>query len=264
LKSTRGVELGKSGIICQCSNCSAWSPLSEQKKINCHSCGKEFNPITASKKSIISKEETPQASPFITGGDLRRYVGRPSRWIKLGIKGINYKPASIYQPPKILLRKTGVGITAMLDYAGVYTNQVVYILRGIPEKQTNLEFYIGLINSRAYFFYLVKSFGELEWKSHPYLTQTQILNLPLPDIESEENKKIVQEISQLLRPVLKKGIAPPNEVDAAVEALVGKLFSFNENDYRIIFNAIKESDELIPIMDLKKISFTDVVKKLKR
>jgi len=263
LTSTRGVELGKSGMICQCSNCSAWSPSSEQEKITCPSCGSEFNPTIALKKSIISKEEIPQSVPFITGGDLRRYVGHPSRWIKLGIKGINYKPANTYKPPKILVRKTGVGITAMLDYDGVYTNQVVYILRGIPEKPTNLEFFIGLINSRAYFFYLVKSFGELEWKSHPYLTQTQILNFPLPDIDSEKNKKIIQEISQLLRPFLMKGTALPNEVDIAVEALVGKLFSFNKRDYRIIFNAIQESDELIPIMELKKITATDVVNKIK-
>jgi len=263
LTSTRGVELGKSGMICQCNNCSTWSPLSEQRKITCHSCEKEFNPATSPKKSIISKDKIPQSVPFITGEDLRRYIGHPKRWIQLEIKGINYKPASIYKPPKILVRKTGVGITAMLDYDGIYTNQVVYILRGIPEKQTNLEFYIGLINSRAYFFYLVKSYGELEWKSHPYLTQTQILNLPLPDIESKRNKEIVQEISQLLRPALKKGIIPSKEVDIAVEVLVGKLFSLNDKDYGIIFNAIQESDELIPIMELKNITATDVVSKLK-
>ncbi len=240
LSSTRGVELGRSGMICQCSNCSSWSPLSEQKKIICSSCSKQFNPTTAPKKSIISKDEKPQYVPFITGGDLRRYVGHSSRWIKLRVKGINYKPETTYRSPKILVRKTGVGITAILDYNEVYTNQVVYILKNIHEKENNLEFFIGLINSRAYYFYLVKSFGELEWKSHPYLTQTQILSLPLPDIQSKKNKKIIQEITQLLHPILKKGIAPSNDVDIKVEILVGKLFYINEKDYRIIFNAIEE------------------------
>ena len=262
--STRGVELGRSGMVCQCNNCLSWSPLSEQEKIICSSCGKEFNPVTAPKKSIISKEETPLSVPFITGGDLRRYVGKPSRWIKLGVKGINYKPESTYKSPKILVRKTGVGITAILDYNEVYTNQVVYILKIIPEKENNLEFFIGLINSRAYYFYLVKSFGELEWKSHPYLTQTQILSLPLPDMESEKNKKIMQEITESLRPVLKMGFTPSNDIDIKIEILVGKLFSLNKKDYRIIFNAIEESDNLIPIMELKKITINDILNKLKK
>jgi len=264
LSSTRGVELGRSGMICQCNNCSSWSPLSEQGKIICSSCGKEFNPTTAPKKSIISKDKIQLSVPFITGGNLRRYVGRPSLWIKLGVKGINYKPESTYKSPKILVRKTGVGITAILDYNDVYTNQVVYILKNIPEKEKNLEFFIGLINSRAYYFYLVKSFGELEWKSHPYLTQTQILSLPLPDMQSEKNKKIIQEIIELLRPILKKEIIPSNDVDIKVEILVGKLFSLNEKDYRIIFNAIEESDDLIPVMELKKITVSDIINKLKK
>lgn len=45
---------------------------------------------------------------------------------------------------------------------------------------------------------------------------------------------------------------------------MGKLFSLNEQDYRIIFNTLEESDDLIPIMELKRITVTDIMNKLKK
>jgi len=127
---------------------------------------------------------------------------------------------------------------------------VVYILRNKNKKNPDLEFFIALINSRAYYFFLIKAFGELEWKSHPYLTQTQILSLPLPDLKSEKNKKIINEIVLLLRPQLKIG-RPLKQIDMKVESLIGKIFVLTKKDYRIIFNAINELDELLPVRELK-------------
>jgi len=127
---------------------------------------------------------------------------------------------------------------------------VVYILRNKNKKNPDLEFFIALINSRAYYFFLIKAFGELEWKSHPYLTQTQILSLPLPDLKSEKNKKIINEIVLLLRPQLKIG-RPLKQIDMKVESLIGKIFVLTKKDYRIIFNAINELDELLPVRELQ-------------
>lgn len=127
---------------------------------------------------------------------------------------------------------------------------MVYILRNKNKKNPDLEFFIALINSRAYYFFLIKAFGELEWKSHPYLTQTQILSLPLPDLKSEKNKKIINEIVLLLRPQLKIG-RPLKQIDMKVESLIGKIFVLTKKDYRIIFNAINELDELLPVRELK-------------
>ena len=261
LSSSRGVELGSSGLICRCPNCSAWSPLSKKEKIICRTCNQEFK--TSEIKSIIHPKKISNSVMLINGHDLKRYVCKGSQWITLGVKGINYKPKTDYKGPKILVRKTGIGITAALDYSDVYTNQVVYILKNRNPQENNLEFFIGLINSRAYYFYLAKSFGELEWKSHPYLTQVQILNLPIPDINLEQNTKIIRAITTLLSPTLKEigGITP--EIDLKVELLIGKMLSLNKNDYKIIFNAIEDSDNLLPIRDLKKIKMADVVRKIK-
>ena len=249
LSSTRGVELGSSGRISMCTNCCVWSPLSKNIINTCKKCMKKYN--TEDKQiSITSQKKTPNSKPLITGSDLKRYIAKPSKWITLGKKGINYKSKNTFESPKILVRKTGVGITAALDYTHAYTNQVIYILRNINKNNPELEFFIALINSRAYYFFLIKAFGELEWKSHPYLTQTQVLSLPLPDLESEKNRKIINKITLLLRPQLKIG-KPSKQTDMDVELLIGKMFALTSTDYRIIFNAINELDELLPVRELK-------------
>jgi adenine-specific DNA-methyltransferase len=262
LSCTRGVELGSSGEIMRCDNCSAWAPLSEKDSFTCPNCGNKYNPGNAQRERMTAEKRVSGSVPFITGSDLKRYSGVASKWIILGKKGINYKPMSIYDPPKILIRKTGVGLTASLDYTPALTNQVVYILRKKSDSEPDLEFFIGLINSRAYYFYLVKSFGELEWKSHPYLIQSQILGLPLPDLSSEGSRKIIAKIVSVLRPSLKKG-RPSKQVDLEVELLIGKLFSLTPEDYTIMFNAINELDELLPVRELKGIDLREVLERTK-
>lgn len=259
---TRGMELGSSGMVCQCESCDTWYPLSQKKVMACPTCGNNFNPKNANTKCIISSTHSPKSIPFISGSGMKRYICKPSKWTTLGIKGINYKPKELYTGAKILIRKTGVGITAALDYSNSYTNQVVYILKNRNMQEDNLEFFMGLINSRVYFFYLMKTFGELEWKSHPYLTQTQICNLPLPDLNSNENKKIINEITFLLHPILKTGKIPNNEIDIKVELLIGKMFSLDKNDYKIIFDTIFELDDLLPMRELKKVNLTDFLEKM--
>lgn len=65
---------------------------------------------------------------IIVGEDIFRYRTRCKSYIQLGLNGINYKDNKLYEGNKILIRKTGVGITAGIDYNNCMTNQVVYIL----------------------------------------------------------------------------------------------------------------------------------------
>ncbi len=261
LSSTRGVELGSSGMICACNKCHTWAPLSEKQVIRCKGCGEQYDPRKARRTSIITEKGPPNSIPLILGKDLKRYVCPPSKRILTAKKGINYKPKETYDPPKILVRKTGVGVTAALDYTSAYTNQVVYILRSKCESGPALEFFIALLNSRVYYFLLVKSFGELEWRSHPYLTQSQILSLPLPDLELEANRRTAYQIVSLLRPVLKKG-KPQKEIDLEVELLICKLFSLTKTDFETIYNALNESEQLLPVRELKSLNREDFLKRL--
>ena len=179
-------------------------------------------------------------------------------------EGINYKDLSIYNGDKILVRKTGVGITASLDYENSVTNQVVYILKLKPafEKKLSLEFVLAVLNSRAMTYYLIKKFGENEWKSHPYLTQTMLVNLPFPkiDYDSAITKKMINSVTKIVRNEVshskEKNISKAN--DLFIERVVAHIFKLNQTDYKAILETLSSSEQLIPIRRLLNCSTKEI------
>jgi hypothetical protein len=180
----------------------------------------------------------------------------------MNCEGIKYKEPALYRGPKLLVRKTGVGLSASIDHSGAFTNQVVYIFRLLDEfkKSLPLELFLAVMNSRAMYYFVVKQHGETEWRSHPYVTQTQILNLPLPDLTKAcvNNRDVVKQISRLLCPYLKKCKLPSTTVDAKLERLVARLLGLSKKDYKVIFSTLESLEELLPVRALRRISIDDV------
>lgn len=262
LDSSRGVELSKSGKVCQCDKCHSWMPLPSSKSPQCAHCKAEIDLTKALITSIISKKKFPGSKPILVGESIKRYVISSRYWIKLETEGINYKDISLYYEPKILVRKTGVGITAAIDYSKSLTNQVVYIFRMKPEARNfpPLEFILAIMNSRVIYYYLAKKYGEIEWRSHPYLTQKQVLDLPLPNLQTPNAKKAWLAITKMIRPYLKSGRDIPSKVDARIESLIAELYGLTKGDYELIYRTLNSNQNLLPVQALKHISTEDIFK----
>ena len=111
------------------------------------------------------------------GENLHRYSFDGIRYILPNVNGINYKSSKLYYPPKILIRKTGLGIFACIDY-------------------------LGVLNSRVIYYFYLKKYGENEWKSHPYLTKNIIFSLPIRQVD-DSNLEVCQKIAKLVKKILK-------------------------------------------------------------
>jgi len=125
-----------------------------------------------------------------------------------------------------------------------------------------LEFILVLLCSRLGFFYVALTSGETEWKSHPYLTQTKIKNIPLPKV-SELSKKEIDRINELGSEVKRLITAKKNidiELDIRCEKLIAKIFRLNKRDYKIIYELINSSQELLPVRALKNVKLEDLFK----
>lgn len=261
--SSRGVELSKKGYVTECPYCHHWAPMPSDKTKNtifCPNCNSTYE-ITSSKvECIVTTNGTQNSERFIAGEDIYRYFVRPKSYIKLGYKGLNYKDGSIYTSPKILVRKTGVGLTVGIDYNGCYTNQVVYILRKKDEIQylTN-ELIIAILNSRALTYYYIKKYGENGWRSHPYITQKMLMDLPFPEIRTKRDRSIVASITDLVEKCISKDKEDISITeDSKIEFLVAKLFGLNQKDYRIIYKTIENAQKMIPFKRLLKIGIKDI------
>ena len=257
IDSSRGVEFSETGLVVQCPNCFKWDNPPRKRKgkyqtKKCSHCGFEYGFDGALKKDIIVLESKAKATdkPFIAGKSVNRYYTGEMKYLDVTREGITYKDPSLYEGEKILVRKTGVGIYATIDYIGAYVPQVVFIFKLKKEISREygglrLEYILGVINSRAILYYYYKKFGELEWKSFPYVTPKILKQLPLPDIDfsSPEEKDIHDKITEKVSDILnKKGDF--EKLDFEIEELVMNLYGITPEMKAHIWNELRKVQKL--------------------
>ena len=261
--SQRGVELSKKGVVIKCKKCGKWFP--EPKMINaikCPHCKKQLEVDDVVIRKIVSKELRHNAKKFITGDTIFRYNTVAKQFIEMGYNGINYKNEQLYEGSKILVRKTGVGITAGIDYDNCLTNQVVYILKrkvNLDSVITN-EVILAVLNSRVITYFIIVSHGSNGWKTHAYLSQSDVAALPFPKIDTsnEEIRSQLKKITEFVKQYsCEKTDDFPQDVDLKIERIIADLFGLTEVQYNVIFDTIKNVQQMIPFKRLLKINSKD-------
>jgi adenine-specific DNA-methyltransferase len=262
VENSRGAEISKKGVVIQCNHCHLHLPYPKAKEPKCPHCKSNLQLDSLEQKRIIFSHNGNGTKKLKVGEDLSRYFSINKRWIDITKDGINYKDYGLYKGQKILVRKTGVGITASLDNEGAVTNQVVYILKLKDkwQKTLTLEFVLAVLNSRIMTYYLLKKYGEIEWKSHPYLTQGILIGLPFPTVRATKTFRVsVDKITSFVLSGMKSDKKElDRQTDAAIEKEVAKLFSVNESDYSLIFAQLESAEPLIPIKRLLDIDIKDI------
>lgn len=248
----RGVEISKSGAVVTCEHCGMTQGYTKKqfeagiKK--CQFCDKGLLLSKTSVFTIISDSKETDFTPMYVGENLHRYKLDGIRYIKPDIRGINYKDKKQYYPPKILIRKTGLGIYACIDYQSTYTSQTVYSVNYLDDKYPiPLEYYLGILNSRLIYYYYLKKYGENEWKSHPYLTKDIVFSLPIKSV-SKDNLKQVLQIAE------KVGLLQRQyhrELDLQIERLIMKLYNITAEEIIIIAEELNSLPDLSAINQMK-------------
>jgi len=195
---------------------------------------------------------------LIVGEDVDRYSCAPSRAIRVDVSGIRYKPLDTFARPKLLVRKTGLGVKAALDESGAATNQVVFhfITRtGAPPGL--LDYLEGVLCSRVLLAWHLKRQGETEWRSHPYVTQYVLRQFPVPVPSSEREAAQASEIGSAVR---KRRVARghDSEEDMEVERLVAGMFGLTREDMEWVLSVLDAAQALEPIRTLRLPSATMV------
>jgi len=144
---------------------------------------------------------------FLIGKDIGRYTIKGMHYLKLGQENINYKSPDFYKGEKILIRKTGLGINAVLDKDS-YVIQVIYVLKKKPDTNLNLKYILGILNSKLISYYYFCKFGQKERKTFPHLTQGKVLLLPIkiiPEHKQEHIAQLVDKIQELSKQLVMFG-----------------------------------------------------------
>lgn len=264
-KSHRGIELSKKGIVLKCVSCGKWFPKPRghnKEVVKCPHCESLISINKAEESVIITEKATSKARRIIVGEDILRYNIKGKSYIRTGFDGVNYKDENIYTGSKVVVRKTGVGITVGMDYNNYMTNQVVYILKrkGTAMPSITNEVILAVLNSRIITYYIIKTLGSNGWKSNAYLTQNDVLQMPFPTIsDNDETVATLAKLTALVKDNVKAyNSVFPSQIDAEIEYLVSQLFGLRETDYDIIFQAINEVQQMIPFRRLLTITKEDI------
>lgn len=246
----RGVEISKTGKVVYCPHCN-FAQGFKKKQLeagtkNCTNCGREIPVTINSIVNVISREQNENSTLIYVGENVHRYGVFGEFYIHPDIEGINYKNRELYNPPKLLIRKTGLGIYAAIDYSGSLTSQTVYMLKYAAEATTApLEYYLALINSRVVYYYYLKVYGENEWKSHPYLTKQIIFSFPLkPYTGSEIDAEIVQIATELMQ-------GYDHSKDVRLERLIMDKYNLTKDERVLITNEMNRLPNLSAVNSMK-------------
>lgn len=246
----RGVEISKAGKVVYCPICNYAQGYKKKQMVAgvkvCTHCGAEIPVNAETANNVVTHVPDSESVLIYVGENVHRYGINGEFYIRPNIEGINYKNRDLYTPPKLLVRKTGLGIYGAIDYTGSMTSQTVYILKYADEgNATPLEYYLALINSRVVYYYYLKVYGENEWKSHPYLTKQIIYTLPIRPYFGDE---LDQQIVHLATALMQKY---DYQTDLRLEKLVMQKYGLSDEEERLISNEMKRLPNLSAVNNMK-------------
>lgn len=246
----RGVEISKAGKVVYCPHCNYAQGYKKKQleagKKTCTNCGGEVSVTAKTIRNVVTQEPDESSVLIYVGENVRRYGVSGECYIRPDIEGINYKNRELYNPPKLLIRKTGLGIYSAIDYLGSMTSQTVYILKYADgNNRTPLEYYLALINSRVVYYYYLKVYGENEWKSHPYLTKQIIFTLPIrPYTGSKIDLDIIEIATKLMQHY-------DHDMDVKLEALIMKKYGLTKDERKLVVNEMNRLPDLSAVNNMK-------------
>jgi adenine-specific DNA-methyltransferase len=245
LESGRGVELSKHGRIVECRRCHAARPAPRgDKTLDCLSCGGELDAKNSDLRAIVRPAGATVAegwAPLIAGEDVRRYGCAPGREIELGVDGIKYKEPIGSDRLRLLFRKTGIGLKASLFTGAALTTQTVFHYGATEETPAFFLAYVqGVASSRAMQAFQMKRSGEFEWRSHPYVTQAVLAELPIKvPVEGSQPWRQAREIARLAERLTARG-GDDEAIDLEIENLVAGLYGLTATDYEWVGRVLDE------------------------
>lgn len=256
--SGRGLEISKTGRICRCPACNEpKAPSRKNTTQECIACGNVWDLIAGGEFKVIEKLKFPIPrgwSELIVGEDVDRHRCPPSRIIKMGVAGVDYKQESIFSQTKLLIRKTGVGIKAAVDESGARTNQVVFHFLSRPDAPIGILDYLqAVMCSRVMLAWHLKKQGDSEWRSHPYVTQKIIKTFPVTIPADGMRDPRALELIRLAKLIRRPDTDSESfmKMDMAIERHVAGIIGLTKRDFSWVLGVLDEAEGLEPIRTLR-------------
>ena len=240
LSLKRGVEIGKDGYVVYCETCQIYQPL-PKKKLVCKTCGSPLNEKFIDNMILESIPEGHEEEFQRFLYSMNRYSAKDFKYIRLGMKGINYKGEDTFKKRIVIRQLSQENLICATYNEDAWTSQSIYNLEIIrnPVLEFNHHYLLGLINSHLLSYYFLKSFGSYK-KLFPRILIEKLKNLPIkvPQsiVEKELAKDIQEKVLKILQIIQKNSLEAKNLANQ-VEIIVQKLYKIRQTDFQYIIKS---------------------------
>ncbi len=185
-------------------------------------------------------------SPLFDGKHIGRYVNfwQGNNWIKYGRWLAAPREPKNFVGDKILIRKiVGETLLCMKAEGTNYCNTLLFILKTKSDSALELDYFLGILNSRFIGWYFRKKLMISDSDEFPQIMVRDILTFPIP--KSENRSKLISNVNQMLE--TKKRLAATqresereqlerkcDHLDHEIDRLVYDLYGLTEEEIKIV------------------------------
>jgi type I restriction-modification system DNA methylase subunit len=267
----RGVELGGDGFVIRCNSCFEWQvgPRRRAQRRGggyedkvCEFCGVTMRDGEWEASAELIVEERPEDgssqdrrmpgsgwAPLYIGDDISRYYLDAPKWIRLGVPNINYKDASLYAPPKLLIRQTGVAVNVAVDETDARCLQSAYVYRVREGVELDPYYVLACLASRAMLFFFHRLTNQTEWQSFPKLVHRTLQRLPIPDPD-RAGRLLHDRIAEVARRRMGLAAEDAHDLDLQIEGLVMEAYGLRAEQRQRIMRTLRSVQRLRVIREM--------------
>jgi type I restriction-modification system DNA methylase subunit len=201
---------------------------------------------------ITTEKNSSKQIPVLKGASINRYKILQNYWFefkKQNITGRTTDKEKLGYKPKILIRKTGDSIIAMIEKTGMFPEQSLYFLYD-PLTDLSPEYILGILNSKIISFYFREKLITNK-NSIAQIKKIDLDKLPIPtlDLSQKPDKTKHDVLVSLVEKMLdlkQKEVAEKSDhqktvitrqidaVDKAIDAVVYELYGLMEEEIKVI------------------------------
>lgn len=255
LKVKRGIELGQKSYIIKCTKCGSYNEA-ETKYYGstdkfCKSCGTK---LSIDKQNIMQISATKKQNDYdqecIAGSQLQKYAILDKYYIKIGLKGIDYK-LDAFTGPKILIKRISTKIEGTYSNDKLLAFNTVYSIYGNNYTKEKLLPILAILNSRLMHFFYEFSYN-LGMNLTTQITIDFLSRVPIKEGAPDENKSLANLITNIL--TLNARLAEIGDkktydrakiedeikkTDAEIDESVYKIYGITKEEKKIVEDSIK-------------------------
>jgi len=266
----RGDETGKTGNITKCPYCTKWSRYPSKRgkdkgggyyPKSCDHCDETFELEDSIETRQIVQQTPSDRCDRVTyfGVHVNRYRIDGEAYVDDDYDDLDYMfmDKERFEPPKLLIRRTGLGFFSTMDYSNarsIKANLVFRLLddRKEPYSNYDLEYFLGFLNSRTMLYYYAKRRGIIEWQSFPSHTQTFIMSLPIPEVDwaDEEAREDYNHFIELVEKAVEEDKKIDEDLDWEIENAVMDIYGIPTKQRKRIWDELKKLQRMKIVREL--------------